>query len=81
MNSHFCSLGQQQLEENCEAFQKHHLDQQCNENKPLKDIHKDIPVKLRLSHLLKYSTLMLHDIQKSFRFKILHKTRNNYAKP
>jgi hypothetical protein len=53
MNSHFCSLRQQQLEANCEAFQKHHIDQQCNENKPLKNIHKDMLVKLRLLHLLK----------------------------
>jgi hypothetical protein len=52
-DSYFCFCGQQQLEGICEAFQKHHIDQQCNENKPFKDIHKDTPFKLGLSHLLK----------------------------
>jgi hypothetical protein len=32
---------------------RHHIDQQCNEEKPLKDIHKDIHVKLGLSQLPK----------------------------
>jgi hypothetical protein len=37
----------------CEAFQKYHIHQQCNEDSALKGMQKDISFKLGLLHISK----------------------------
>ncbi len=65
----------------CEAFQKHHIHQQCNENNALKGMQKDIPLKLCLLHIPKVIPCKPSKTSQNFTSKFFHKRKTSYSKP